>query len=242
MKILVTNDDGIAAEGLTSLALWARDQGHQVVVVAPNRNASGQSGAISLSKPLTVMEVKNGHWAVGGSPADCVRIALGFLGFHPDLVLSGINHGVNLGHDVYASGTVGAARMAAIRGIPAVALSAKSQDWDFNANLLREHGPLLVERALSWGPEGVASVNFPDRGGETLVNADLSGARFDDQLQWAEFDGIHHIVRLDFVERTVDPMDMDTDAGALAHGFTTLTYLPLAPSTSQVPHTARSSA
>lgn len=240
MKVLVTNDDGIMAEGLTVLSLWAREQGHQVVVVAPTRNASSQSDAISLGKSPTVMEVKSGHWAVGGTPADCVRIALGFLGFYPDLVLSGINHGVNLGQDVHASGTVGAARMAAIRGIPAVAISAKGQDWDFNARLWRRHGPMLVESALSQGPSVVASVNFPDRGGEHLVTAELSGPRFDDQMQWAEFDGSHHIVRLDFVERSVDSMDADTDADAVARGFSTITYLPQVPSVAQEIRSTRS--
>jgi 5'-nucleotidase len=242
MKVLVTNDDGIMAEGLASLALWAQDQGHQVMVVAPTRNASGQSGAISLSKPLTVMEVKNGHWAVGGTPADCVRIALGFLGFHPDLVLSGINHGANLGLDVHASGTVGAARMAAIRGIPAVAVSAQGHDWDFNARLWRHHGPLVVENALSHGPGVVASVNLPDHGGDNLVTAELSGPRFDDQMQWAEFDGTHHIVRLDFVERSSDSLDLDTDADAVARGYSTVTYLPLVPYVSIEARSTRSPA
>lgn len=240
MKVLVTNDDGITAEGLSVLSLWAREQGHQVVVTAPTRNASGQSGAISLGKPLTVLEVKAGHWAVGGTPADCVRIALGFLGFHPDLVLSGINHGANLGQDVHASGTIGAARMAAIRGIPAVAVSARGLDWDFNARLWRRHGPVVIDQALSIGPSAVFSVNFPSRGGENLVSAELSGPRFDDQMQWAEFDGQHHIVGLDFVERTIDSIDVDTDADAVARGFSTVTCLPLVSSSVQEPRIKRS--
>lgn len=237
MKILLTNDDGISAQGLDVLTVWAREHGHHVVVTAPKDNRSGQSGAITLGKPLTVTDLGSSRWAVGGTPADCVRIALGFLGFHPDLVISGINHGANLGQDVHASGTVGAARMAAIRGIPAIAVSAQGSHWDLNARLWSRHAPAILTAALAHGPSEVISVNFPVHGGETLTTAELSGPRYDDQMQWAEFEDQHHIVWLEFQERAVDTFDAGTDADVLSRGLSTLTYLPLVPArlTEQLP-------
>lgn len=230
MKVLITNDDGISADGLHVLSDWARGQGHQVIVVAPKLNASGQSGAITLGKPLTATEVRSGEWAVGGTPADCIRIAFAFLGVHPDLVLSGINHGLNLGQDVYASGTVGAARMAAIRGIAAAAFSMQGADWKAAARLLDRHIPTVIDAALAHRGLGVVSVNFPERDGERLVPAELSGPRYDDRLEWAEFNDNQHVVRLDFVPRRVECLERDTDADAVARRLSSLTILPLVPS------------
>ncbi|MCL5116572.1 MAG: 5'/3'-nucleotidase SurE [Firmicutes bacterium] len=229
MKVLVTNDDGILSEGLSVLANWARNRGHQVVVVAPKTNCSGQSGAITLRQSLTVTQMAPAYWAVGGTPADCVRIALAFLGVRPDLVLSGINHGWNLGHDIHASGTVGAARMAAMRGIPAIALSGPADRWPHVARLLEHHGDAILRTSAASGTDAVISVNFPLEKGTQLATAELSGPRFDDQLQWAEFDGEQHVVHLDFQDRTLPGADIETDAGAISRGFTTLTHLPLAP-------------
>jgi 5'-nucleotidase len=242
MKVLVTNDDGIGADGLLALADWVRIGNHELLVVAPKQNCSGQSGAITLGKPLTVTRIEPQHWAVGGTPADCVRIALGFLGFHPDLVLSGVNHGANLGQDVQASGTVGAALMAAIRGIPAAALSSSSNDWNHIRQLLALHGPRIVAEALAVGPNYVISVNFPPFDGERLVTTELSGPRYDDQLQWEEFDGQNHIVRLMLVERTQRHLDSGHDASAIMRGLSTLSYVPPLPSLATVAPATRTQA
>ncbi len=240
MKLLLTNDDGIQAEGIAVLERWAKSRGHQVVVVAPKSNYSGQSGAITIDKSLTVTQRTPGHWAVGGTPADCVRIALAFLGYHPELVVSGINHGYNLGFDTYASGTVGAARMAVSRRIPALALSAEPDNWGHVAALLDLHGDSLIEAAQVEASQAVVSVNFPAESGQRVAWGNLSDSRFEDQLEWAEFDGTHHIVGLSC--RTLPPADADggTDARLVADGFTTLTRLPLQPQTETV-RLARSS-
>lgn len=229
MKVLVTNDDGIGAEGLLVLSAWAHRGHHEVMVVAPKQNCSGQSGAITLGKPLTVTQMQPGQWAVGGTPADCVRIALGFLEFYPDVVLSGINHGANLGQDVHASGTVGAALMAATRGIPAAALSACSNDWPHMQQLLALHGQTIVDEALASGPHYIVSANFPADGGDRLITAELSGPRYDDQVKWDEVEGQHHIVRLALVERNQPHLAVNTDAHAIQRGLSTLTYLPVIP-------------
>ncbi|PSR20961.1 MAG: 5'/3'-nucleotidase SurE [Sulfobacillus acidophilus] len=235
MNVLVTNDDGIGSDGLLTLVNWLRSGNHEIMVVAPEQNASGQSGAITLGKPVRVTPIQPQQWAVAGTPADCVRIALGFLGFHPDLVVSGVNHGANLGQDVLASGTVGAAMMAAVRGIPAAAFSASSNDWVRVGQLLARHGPRVVAEALSQGPKLIVSVNFPQSGGDRLVVTELSGPRYDDEVQWEEFDGQHHMVRLMMVERTKPRPDANDDVGAIMRGFSTLSYIPSLPSVSVVP-------
>ncbi len=234
MKLLLTNDDGIQAEGIAVLERWAKSRGHHIVVVAPKSNYSGQSGAITIDKPLTVTERTPGHWAVGGTPADCVRVALAFLGCHPDVVVSGINHGYNLGFDTFASGTVGAARMAASRRIPALALSAAPDDWLHVAALLDLHGDALIEAAQAEEGQAAVSVNFPTDGGQRLAWGTLSEARYEDQLEWAEFDGAHHIVGLSCRNLPLADADAGTDARLVADGFTALTRIPLQPQTETV--------
>ncbi len=123
MRILVTNDDGYRAEGLRTLATAVRPLG-DVRVVAPDREQSGTSHSLTLHNPLRVKARGEGVHAVDGTPTDCVILALGMLlDERPDVVLSGINHGQNLGDDVLYSGTVAAAMEATILGVPGVAIS-----------------------------------------------------------------------------------------------------------------------
>ncbi len=124
--ILASNDDGVHADGLTALAAALREIA-DVIVVAPMTQQSAKSHAITLHHPLRHQRHPQGVHAVDGTPADCVYVALfreGLLPRRPDMVVSGINHGANLGGDVYYSGTVAAAREAALRGIPSIAFSA----------------------------------------------------------------------------------------------------------------------
>lgn len=228
LRVLVTNDDGIGATGLSILAGWCRSQRHETVVVAPKSNCSGQSGAVTVSKPLSVKQLPDDHWAVGGTPADCVRIAVSFLNFKPDIVLSGINHGHNLGYDTYASGTVGAARMAAIRGIPAVAFSAPDYRWNEIPQLLSRHVAAAMEEAFRCGPDSIISVNFPVFGGENIMPARLSLARFEDALSWEEFQGDEHIVRFAATPAGYES-GTDSDVALLSAGFTVLTAVPVSP-------------
>lgn len=128
--VLLTNDDGHLAPNLRALreALlgWA-----QVIVVAPESEQSATSHALTLHRPLRLRRVEDGIWALDGTPADCVYVGLHsprkVLPRRPDLVVSGLNHGLNLGSDVFYSGTVGGAREGALRGIPALACSATSE-------------------------------------------------------------------------------------------------------------------
>ena len=122
-RILVSNDDGIDAAGIRALAAGLADLG-EVYVVAPDQERSATGHAFSLSRPLRVDEVQERWFAVDGTPADCVYLGVNKLvGAKPDLVVSGINHGFNLGSDVFYSGTVAGAVEAALRQVPAIAIS-----------------------------------------------------------------------------------------------------------------------
>ncbi len=144
--ILISNDDGIAASGLVRLAERLADLG-EVRVVAPDRERSAVSHAISLDRPLRATEVRPGWHAVTGTPADCVYLAvLKLLPRKPDLIVSGINHGYNLGSDLFYSGTVAAAVEGAVREVPAIAIS---QEWTPDAAI----GPAAADFAVALATE-----------------------------------------------------------------------------------------
>jgi len=133
-RILITNDDGITAPGIKELEKCLAPLG-EVTVVAPDREMSATSQSISLHTPLRIHHIDDRHYAVGGTPADCVILALYYiLPQRPDLVVSGINPGGNMGENVVYSGTVGGAMEAAGHGLPSFAISLVSRkDLDFSA-------------------------------------------------------------------------------------------------------------
>ncbi|MGD1809486.1 5'/3'-nucleotidase SurE [Dapis sp. BLCC M126] len=133
MKILVSNDDGVFAEGIRSLANGLAAVGHEVIVVCPDKERSATGHGLTLHQPIRAEIVKSifddriTAWACSGTPADCVKLALfGLLESKPDLVLAGINHGPNLGTDILYSGTVSAAMEGIVENIPSIALSLGS--------------------------------------------------------------------------------------------------------------------
>jgi 5'-nucleotidase len=129
MKILICNDDGYQAPGIVAL-YEALKTVADVEVVAPEQNNSAKSNALTLHSPMYVHTAANGFRYVNGTPADCVHIALtGLLGYRPDLVVSGINNGANMGDDTIYSGTVGAAMEGYLFGIPAIAFSQTEKGW-----------------------------------------------------------------------------------------------------------------
>ena len=129
MKILISNDDGYQALGIIALYEALKDIA-QVEVVAPEQNNSAKSNALTLHSPIYIRTASNGFRYVTGTPADCVHIALtGLLGYKPDLVVSGINNGANMGDDTIYSGTVGAAMEGYLMGVPAIAFSQVDRDW-----------------------------------------------------------------------------------------------------------------
>lgn len=129
MKILISNDDGYQASGLVALYDALKDVA-DVEVIAPEQNNSAKSNALTLHSPLYVHRASNGFRYVNGTPADCVHVALsGLLDYRPDLVVSGINNGANMGDDTIYSGTVGAAMEGYLFGIPALAFSQVDKGW-----------------------------------------------------------------------------------------------------------------
>jgi 5'-nucleotidase len=129
LRILVSNDDGYLAPGLQALVDVARRFG-DVTVVAPEQNHSGASNSLTLARPLNVSQAANGYYFINGTPTDCVHVALtGLLDPLPDLVLSGINNGRNMGDDTLYSGTVAAAMEGHLFGIPSIAFSLVDKGW-----------------------------------------------------------------------------------------------------------------
>ena len=124
MRVLVSNDDGVDAPGLRILAEGLRAAGHDVLVVAPDRDRSGASNSLTLDMPVRVVQRAADCWCVHGTPTDCVHVAItGLLELEPDIVVSGINNTANLGDDVIYSGTVAAAVEGRFLGYPAIAVS-----------------------------------------------------------------------------------------------------------------------
>lgn len=165
-RLLLVNDDGINAEGLALLEQQARQLTDDVWVVAPQEENSGGGHSVSLALPIRARQLGEKRFSVTGTPTDCVLLAVWELmgDRRPTVILSGINHGENLGEDMTYSGTMGAAMEAAVLGIPAIALSQIRQlgkPIDFAT--AREHGTEVLRRLLScsWEPGIIVNVNFP---------------------------------------------------------------------------------
>lgn len=149
MKILISNDDGYQAPGIVALYEALRSIA-DVEVVAPEQNNSAKSNALTLHSPMYVHQATNGFRYVNGTPADCVHIALtGLLGYRPDLVVSGINNGANMGDDTIYSGTVGAAMEGYLFGIPAIAFSQTERGWAHIDEAARRARDLVLQMAPS---------------------------------------------------------------------------------------------
>ncbi|WP_084596311.1 5'/3'-nucleotidase SurE [Pseudomonas massiliensis] len=171
--VLLTNDDGIDAPGLATLEAVANDLGVEVWVVAPDHDQSGVSHALSLHQPLRVTNRGSRRFSVSGTPGDCVAMAIcELMPARPQLVLSGINKGANLGRETAFSGTVGAAMAALLMGLPAIALSQAFTRRDaVRWETARQLAPGVIRQlwAARWSPDACLNVNFPD------VPADQAG-------------------------------------------------------------------
>ena len=166
MNILISNDDGYQAAGIVALYDALKDLG-RVEVVAPDINNSAKSNALTLHSPLYVHQSSNGFRYINGTPADCVHIALtGLLGYKPDLVVSGINNGANMGDDTIYSGTVGAAMEGYLFGIPAIAFSQVEKGWA-HIDAAAAKARALVQDVMANGLVGngvwLLNVNIPNK-------------------------------------------------------------------------------
>jgi 5'-nucleotidase len=184
MRIILTNDDGIDAAGLLA-ARKALEEIGEVLTVAPDRNRSGVGRSITFGTPLHVEEREMADGVIGyactGTPVDCVRlVALGLMDFAPDIVVSGINHGENLGDDITYSGTVAAAFEGIVVGVPGIAVSlAVERPWhhhdesEYNFEPVARFAARLAKTALSRLPAGrILTINAPN-----VPASELKGAR-----------------------------------------------------------------
>lgn len=171
MKILVTNDDGIHAPGIRALAEGLSDLG-EVAVVAPDRERSAVGHGLTLHHPLRADQIAPNWFAVDGTPADCVNLGVhNLLGFKPDVVVSGINRGGNLGEDVIYSGTVAGAREATLMGIPAIAVSLVTMSSGENYPAAAHWAATLLQKVAQRGlpRDTFLNLNVPDLPLEELL-------------------------------------------------------------------------
>ncbi len=203
MLVLLTNDDGIGARGLHELrrALGELD-GVEVRVIAPHTNRSGTARSITTRSPIWVEEVEFDDGTTGfateGTPVDCVRFAdLGLLGARPELIVSGINHGSNLGDDVTYSGTVAAAFEGIVLGLPGIAVSQQAGvggmgyagrefDFTYSAGIAREVVRRVIDEGLS--PSTLININCPAGEPDGIEVARLGKRLYDDELKLVETD------------------------------------------------------
>ena len=166
MRILVSNDDGVYAPGIHALADGLRAAGHEVIVVAPDRDRSGASNSLTLELPIRTRRIDARTWAVAGTPTDCVHLALtGMLEFEPDIVVSGINNTANMGDDVIYSGTVSAAMEGRFLGLPAVAMSLATKNHDAKHYETAARAAVEIVARLKADPlpaDTILNVNVPD--------------------------------------------------------------------------------
>lgn len=231
MKILLTNDDGIEAPGLQAL-IRELEQDYECLVAAPAREKSASSHSISLGQELVIEEREPGRYAIHGTPADCVKIALSEIkGFRPDLLISGINPGPNTGVSVYYSGTISAAREGLINHIPSMAVSIRSRtpsDFSFAASFCRnliegyEKGIFPRDRFLN--------VNIPDLPESAMRGVKVARqapSRFVEEFIVEEGANNHHRSYRLAGEIHVFDRDGTTDEEVVSGGFIAITPLKL---------------
>lgn len=203
MKILLTNDDGIYAEGIQTLAKFLAEQDHEIVMVAPDRERSASGHSITINDPLRVKEVEFKNipeiksYKVDGTPADCVKLGIEkFVDFDPDLIISGINNGGNLGYDVLYSGTVSAAIEAWMMGYNSIAVSLvvdKLRNFDSAAKFISN---FLQKLKLNLLPERMLlNINVPD-----IPENEIKGSYI------ADLGSSNYV---DSFEKRIDPMGQD---------------------------------
>ena len=180
MRVLVSNDDGVDAPGIRILAEGLRAAGHEVKVVAPDRDRSGASNSLTLDMPVRVTRMDERTWRVAGTPTDCVHLALtGMFGEEeePDIVVSGINNSANLGDDVIYSGTVSAAMEGRFLGLPAVAVSLATHEHQAKHYETAARAAVEIVARLKADPlpaDTILNVNVPDRAWDDIAGFEVT--------------------------------------------------------------------
>lgn len=235
MRILIANDDSIHAPGIRVLEKIARTLTDDVWVVAPEREHSGAGHSLTLGRPLRIREVSEKKFAVDGTPTDCMQIALKRIlkDQKPDLMLSGVNYGGNLGEDVSYSGTIAAAMEATLLGVPAIALSQMVKSNQHTKWATSEHwAPEIISKLLEqgWPSDVLINLNFPNVVSESVKGTVIvpQGMRHDNGeiTKWTDPRGeeFYWIASSTRGERTDEP---GTDLAMITEDYITLTPLHL---------------
>jgi 5'-nucleotidase len=237
MRILITNDDGIHSPGLDVLEKIARELSDDVWIVAPETDQSGVAHSLSLNDPLRLRRLSEKRFAVKGTPTDCVILASRHImkNSAPELLLSGVNRGHNIGEDITYSGTVAGAMEGALLGIPAIALSqgypaGTREAVDYSASLA--HGASTINRVLTAGlpSGGLANVNFPPLSADKVmgVRATRQGQRAQWQTKIDERrDGRNNPYFWIMVGHEPGDPEADTDLKAVVEGYISVTPLKI---------------
>lgn len=229
MRILVTNDDGIQARGLRTMAEALRTAGHEIMIVAPSSERSAASHAISLHRDIRVDNIAPGEWAVNGTPADCVVVALQKIITDPvDLVISGVNAGQNMGEDIHYSGTVGAAAEACFYGYKAIAASICSyteQVYETSAAWMVKLLDLGIHQLIN--PLEVMNINFPNVKANEIKGIRLTRTghrKYYNFIKVVSEDATGFFYQIGGDKPTWD-MGIGTDAEAVSENYISLTPL-----------------
>ncbi|MCQ2594290.1 MAG: 5'/3'-nucleotidase SurE [Treponemataceae bacterium] len=238
MKLLITNDDGLGCDGIIKLFEALKEKGHDVRVLAPDRNRSAVSMGINMSAPLEMRKIRENVYTLSGLPADCVihGVCGVFGSWKPDAVISGINRGSNLGDDLLYSGTAAAARQASIMNIPGIALSLAFDNFkDYNPNLpdsRRNYGALAefaaenLEKLINLcSAQNFLNINAPDA--ETYKGArfcNLSKRIYKDNV--IPYNAPNGLVYSFFASEPVESVpDPDSDVEAVCGGYVALSLV-----------------
>tara|TARA_A100000171_G_C2124747_1_gene142838 strand:- start:1032 stop:1817 length:786 start_codon:yes stop_codon:yes gene_type:complete len=235
LRILVSNDDGVHAHGIKVLERIAQTLSDDVWVVAPEMEQSGAAHSLTLRRPLRVNKISPRRFSVDGTPTDCVMVAISEVlkEQKPTLLLSGINHGANMGEDVTYSGTVAAAMEATLLGVPAIALSQVTKHGQHVKWATAEHfAPGIIQKLLEAGiPKGtLININFPN-----LVTASVKGVEVvsqglrnirDSLIKWTDPRGVP-FYWIGGAERDDSPTEVRTDLEAIQNGYISVTPLHL---------------
>ena len=232
LRVLISNDDGINAPGIKALERIARSLFGDVWIVAPEAEQSATGHSLTIRRPLRIRQVSERHFAVDGTPTDSVLLGINKIlaGRRPDLVLSGVNRGGNMGDDITYSGTVAAAMEATILGVPAIALSQYfTPDGPVHWSTAEHWGARVIAAVCSvgWGRNVLINVNFPH-----CPHAQVSGIEV--ARQGKRKIGDELVERLDprgepyvwiGAQRAVDPSEVGTDIEAVLRGAVAVTPL-----------------
>ncbi|MBW6513951.1 MAG: 5'/3'-nucleotidase SurE [Candidatus Syntrophosphaera sp.] len=229
MRIMLTNDDGVFAPGIRTLAAHLSEAGHELIIVAPDQERSAASHSITLRKDLRLKALAANEYSVDGTPVDCVVIATQRILTEPvDLVISGINRGQNMGEDVLYSGTVAAALEASLFGNKAIAVSINSyqgQNFDTAAGWMVKLLEMGVDRLVP--PRGILNINFPNAAPEQIngVRLTTTGHR-----RYYNFISIVEELQDGFIYRIGGDLpsweiQKGTDAEAIAENYVSITPL-----------------